>query len=73
MTQIRKEQVDDIPFVHRLNALAFETEAEADLVDVLREKARPVNSLVAVDHRLDVIARVSSAQSKARNIDLEFP
>ena len=50
MIQVRKEQVDDIPFVHRLNALAFETEAEADLVDVLRAKARPVISLVAVDH-----------------------
>ncbi len=49
MIRIRKEQTDDLPLVHKLNALAFETAAEADLVDVLRAKAQPVVSLVAVD------------------------
>ena len=49
MIRIREEQTDDIQSVHKLNALAFETEAEADLVDVLRENARPVLSLVALD------------------------
>ncbi len=39
MIQIRKGQTDDLPLVHKLNALAFETAAEADLVDVLRAKA----------------------------------
>ena len=49
MIRIREEQIDDLPSVRRLNALAFETESEADLVDVLRESAQPVMSLVAVD------------------------
>ncbi len=49
MIHIREEQIDDIQSVHNLNTLAFETDAEADLVDVLRENARPVISLVAVD------------------------
>ncbi len=49
MIRIREEQIDDIPSVHRLNTLAFETESEADLVDVLRESAQPVISLVAVN------------------------
>ena len=49
MIRIREEQIDDIPSVHRINTLAFETESEADLVDVLRESAQPVISLVAVD------------------------
>jgi len=49
MLRIRAEEHDDVPFVHALNALAFPTEAEANLVDVLRENARPVISLVAVE------------------------
>ena len=49
MIHIREEQIDDIQSVHNLNTLAFETDAEADLVDLLRENARPVISLVAVD------------------------
>lgn len=48
MLSIRDEQAGDVPFIHELNTLAFPTEAEADLVDVLREKARPLISLVAV-------------------------
>jgi len=50
MPDIREEQADDVPFVHGVNALAFPTEAEANLVDVLRETARPLISLVAVDN-----------------------
>jgi putative acetyltransferase len=49
MITIRDEQADDIAYVHELNALAFDAEAEANLVDVLRETARPVISLVAVE------------------------
>ena len=49
MIQIRKEQADDMPFVHKLNVLEFEPQAEADLVDILCANARPVISLVAVD------------------------
>ena len=45
--RIRAEIPDDVPFVHELNALAFPTEVEADLVDVLRDNAQPAVSLVA--------------------------
>ena len=45
--RIRAEIRDDVPLVHELNALAFPTEAEADLVDALRDNAQPAVSLVA--------------------------
>ena len=44
---VRNEDERDRTAVHALNASAFETSAEADLVDALREQARPVVSLVA--------------------------
>lgn len=50
MVNIRDEQPGDVRCVHELNSLAFPTEAEANLVDALREEARPVISLVAVDN-----------------------
>lgn len=50
MPEIREEQVGDVPSVHELNVLAFPTEAEANLVDVLRDRARPMISLVAVEN-----------------------
>jgi putative acetyltransferase len=46
---IRSEEQKDYAAVHEVNALAFETPAEADLVDVLRNKAFPIISLVAED------------------------
>lgn len=49
MIRIRDEQQADIPRVHELNSLAFEAETEANLVDVLRETAQPVISLVATE------------------------
>jgi len=45
--QIDKEREDDHAAVHALNAAAFETESEADLVDALRDQAEPLVSLVA--------------------------
>jgi len=45
--RIRPEQPLDIPGIHAVNLAAFETGAEADLVDVLRERADPIVSLVA--------------------------
>lgn len=45
--RIRTEILDDVPAVHDLNALAFPTDAEANLVDSLRENAHPAISLVA--------------------------
>ena len=50
MHRIRTEIPDDVPSVHELNALAFPTEAEADLVDALRDNAQPIVSLVAEQH-----------------------
>jgi putative acetyltransferase len=44
---IREENKRDQTAVHALNVSAFGTSAEADLVDALREQARPVVSLVA--------------------------
>jgi putative acetyltransferase len=49
MRKIRDEQAGDIPFVHELNARVFPTDAEANLVDTLRDRAEPVISLVAVE------------------------
>lgn len=46
---VRDEKERDRTAVHALNASAFETSAEADLVDALREQAHPVVSLVAED------------------------
>jgi putative acetyltransferase len=47
--QIRLERPDDIAAVAAVNRAAFETGSEADLVDVLRERARPIVSMVADD------------------------
>lgn len=44
---IRTEEERDRAAVHAVNALAFETPAEADLVDALRQRAEPLISLVA--------------------------
>lgn len=44
---IRAEQPGDHAAVHSLHVEAFETTAEADLVDILREEAKPMHSLVA--------------------------
>jgi putative acetyltransferase len=46
---IRDEQPHDRASVRAVNTAAFETPAEADLVDALREQAHPVVSLVAED------------------------
>jgi putative acetyltransferase len=46
---VRPEESKDHAAVHAVNASAFETPAEANLVDVLREEAHPIVSLVAED------------------------
>ncbi len=51
---IRSEEEMNWAAVHALNAAAFETPAEANLVDTLRQQARPVVSLVAEDNRVVV-------------------
>jgi len=47
---IRDEHQNDWDTVHALNASAFETSAEANLVDALRQQAQPLISLVAEDN-----------------------
>jgi putative acetyltransferase len=47
---IREETIHDRSEVFAVNVSAFQTPAEAGLVDVLREQARPVISLVAETH-----------------------
>jgi putative acetyltransferase len=46
---IRPERPEDIPGIRHVNQTAFDTAAEADLVDALRQQAHPIVSLVAVD------------------------
>lgn len=45
--RIRPEQPDDYRAVHRVHAAAFPTEAEANLVDRLRQAGKAIVSLVA--------------------------
>jgi len=47
---IRAEEENDRATVYALHASAFATAAEADLVNALREQARPLVSLVAEDN-----------------------
>ncbi len=49
--RIRDEQPSDFAAIHALNARTFPTDAEARLVDALREAADPVVSLVAEQDR----------------------
>ena len=44
---IRTEQVMDVPKIHAINRAAFDSAAEAEIVDVLRSGAENVLSLVA--------------------------
>lgn len=48
---IRNEDPMDYAAVHRVNKSAFETPAEANLVNVLRKDAHPIVSLVAEENR----------------------
>ncbi len=47
---VRAEEENDRAAVHAVNVSAFETPAEANLVNALREQALPVASLVAEDN-----------------------
>lgn len=47
---IRAEEQRDWAAVHAVNVSAFETPDEANLVDLLREQARPLVSLIAEDN-----------------------
>jgi putative acetyltransferase len=54
---VRLEQVSDRAAVYAVNAAAFEAPAEANLVDALREQARPIVSLVA-EHQGAIIGHI---------------
>jgi putative acetyltransferase len=47
--RIRAEEETDQDAVHDINLSAFDTDAEANLVDALRKQASPIISLVAED------------------------
>ena len=49
MVTIRQERPEDVAEVRRVNELAFEQPAEANLVDTLRVACADALSLVAVD------------------------
>jgi putative acetyltransferase len=48
--RIRAEEQRDWAAVHAVHVSAFETPAEADLVDALRDQAQPLVSLIAEDN-----------------------
>jgi len=49
MLIIRAEHPQDIAGIHLVNRTAFDSVVEADIVDSLRQQARPFVSLVAID------------------------
>src|SRR5258708_19697818 len=69
---IRAEEQNDCSAVRAVNISAFETPAEADLVDALRKQAHPIVSLVAADDRTVVghimFSPVSLREHPALNI-----
>ena len=47
MANIRREQIQDIPAIYRVNSLAFESQVEAEIVNKLRSRGVVTLSLVA--------------------------
>jgi putative acetyltransferase len=68
---IRAEKESDRDAVFAVNLSAFETPAEATLVDVLREQAQPVLSLVAEENGNVVGHIMFSPVSLSENPDLK--
>ena len=54
----RPENAADIGAIRLVNATAFPTDSEAGLVDVLREKASPLVSLVATSEKDAVVGHI---------------
>jgi putative acetyltransferase len=54
---IRPERTGDIPGIRAVNLKAFSTSSEADLVELLREQADPIVSLVADDAE-DIVGHI---------------
>lgn len=57
ISQIREETGRDHDAVRALNLAAFDSAAEADLVDALRDRASPAISLVA-EHEGDIVGHI---------------
>ncbi len=55
---IRPEQPRDIPVIRALVASAFPTDAEAQLVDILRANGKAIYSFVAVNENGEVLGHV---------------
>lgn len=72
MFQVRPEKHADHAAIHALNEAAFDRGGEAELVDRLREEARPVVSLVAED-RGEIIGHVLFSPVKLEGGDALRP
>lgn len=68
---IRAERADDQAAIYSINASAFETSAEADLVDTLRGQAEPFISLVAEDAGAAVGHIMFTPVSLSTNVELK--
>jgi putative acetyltransferase len=69
---IRPERPADIPGIRAVNLAAFETSTEADLVDALRNQAKPIVSLVAEDRETIVGHIVFSPVTLTRHPELRI-
>ena len=69
---IRPEQPEDIPAIRDVNQSAFEAVTEADLVDILRQQARLIVSLVAVSSDAVVGHILFSPVTLSSHPDLEI-
>jgi len=69
---IRAEEPKDEAAVYTVNDSAFETQAEAQLVDALRKKVKPIVSLVAEDDFTLVGHIMFSPVSLSGNTDLKI-
>jgi putative acetyltransferase len=69
---IRNEEEKDFVAVHAVNVSAFESPAEANLVDALRKQARPVISLVAESNKTVVGHIMFSPVSLSGHPDLKI-
>ena len=69
---IRPEESKDYSAIHAVNESAFDTPAEANLVDVLRVEAHPIISLVAQDGEAIVGHVMFSPASLTNHPDLKI-
>jgi putative acetyltransferase len=70
---IRPEAAADAPAIHDLLAHAFETSAEANLVDRLRQDGDLVLALVATDAVHAVLGHVAFPRLRVESAGREFP